>query len=164
MFFYKVTSEIHIKSINEKVWSLISTPKYLEEVHPFCKQNNILEIKDKKIKKDLLIYINGLEYVRIFKEWKNGIGYELLVGKEKGKKSRVKWLLSPSNKGTKLSISILPYVSDKIFFLFRPFIYFFIVRPGLKKYLFSVLHGIKWVAETDTPVKKNQFGKHPWFT
>ncbi|CAI8326585.1 MAG: Uncharacterised protein [Flavobacterium sp. SCGC AAA160-P02] len=162
--FYKVTSEVFIKSTSEKVWKLISTPKYLEKVHPFCKKNTILEIKDNKIKKDLLVYNNGLKYIRIFKNWKNEIGYDLLVGREKGKKSYVKWIINPNNEGAKLKISIIPYTSDKIYSIFRPFVFYFIIRPSLKKYLFSVLNGIKWVAENDTNVQKNQFGKHPWFT
>ena len=45
---------------------------------------------------------------------------------------------------------------------FLPF--FIFIKPSLTKYLKSVVGGLKWYAEEGLVVRKNQFGKHPWFS
>ena len=87
-----------------------------------------------------------------------------MIGKEKGKKSRVEWEIKALNEMTELKIKVTPYISAK----FNIKIYYFLLRiyilPKLRKYLNYVNLGIKFYLEEKTPVKNNQFGKHKYFS
>ena len=48
--------------------------------------------------------------------------------------------------------------------LFYLFPYLFIINPKLKSYLNSVLGGIDYYLNEKTPVPKNYFGSHRWFS
>lgn len=159
-----IESSILLKSSISDVWRVISKPGYLERVHPFCHKNTVLKKQGDKILKDKLIYINGLEYIREFQYWETNKGYDLIIGKELGKKSFVKWRLSEVHDKVKLSIQINPYRSQKISPLLYPLATLFFIKPQLKKYLSSVLKGVKWNVEMNEVVSKNQFGSHSWFS
>lgn len=159
-----IESSILIKSSIRDVWRVISKPGYLERVHPFCHKNTLLNKEGNKILKDKLIYINGLEYIREFQHWETDKGYDLMIGKELGKKSLVKWRLSKVHDNAKLSIQIIPYRSQKIPRLIYPLASLLLIKPQLKKYLGSVLKGVKWNVEMNQVVSKNQFGSHSWFS
>ena len=79
---YSIESKIKLKRSQKEVWELISTPGILESVHPFCKENKVLLWKENNEKKDLLVYLNGLEYYREFKKWDAPYGFELNIGKK----------------------------------------------------------------------------------
>ena len=83
-----VSYEIKINSSKEKLWDLISSPGHLNLFHPFCKKNKAINW-NKNGKKDILIYLNGLKYIREFYKWDEDYGYSLLIGKENGEKSKV---------------------------------------------------------------------------
>lgn len=159
-----IESSIVVKSSISDVWRVISKPGYLEMVHPFCYKNTVLKKKGDKILKDKLIYLNGLEYIREFQHWETNKGYSLTIGKELGKKSLVKWRLSKVHDNAKLSIQIIPYRSQKIPRLIYPLASLLLIKPQLKKYLGSVLKGVKWNVEMNQVVSKNQFGSHSWFS
>lgn len=76
-------------------------------------------------KKDELLYLNGMTYVREFYSWKPNEGFELYIGREKGKKSRVVWELKTAEKGCEIKISVLPYRSSKIAKLWYPLFIFY---------------------------------------
>ena len=159
-----IESSILVKSSIGDVRKVISEPGYLERVHPFCNKNTVLKKQGNKILKDKLIYLNGLEYIREFQHWEPNKGYNLIIGKELGKKSFVKWRLSEVQDKVKLSIQINPYRSQKISPLLYPLATLFFIKPQLKKYLSSVLKGVKWNVEMNEVVSKNQFGSHSWFS
>ena len=163
MAYYSVQSKIQINFAVDKVWNLISKPGSLNEVHPFCKENKPLLWEDNANKKDVLVYLNGLEYHREFLKWEEQKGYELMIGKKEGKKSRVIWELKAIGEKSFLKITVFPYRSKKIP---RP-LYFlahlFFVRPKLKSYLSSVLNGINWSLTHGKAVPRNHFGVHSWF-
>ena len=70
----------------------------------------------------------------------------------------------PSEKGCEIKISVFPYRTKKISKFLYPLVHFFIVRPKLKKYLKSVLKGLKFHLDNDVKIMKNQFGTHSWFS
>ena len=148
---------------NKIIWKLLSSPGHLELFHPFCKNNYPLRWEDQANKKDILIYLNGLEYHRNFKNWKELDFFELEIGKKNGKQSKVRWNTQDLGGKTILKITVFPYKSNKI----NKFFYFwferFYIGPMLKKYLNNVLKGIKLYLDTETPVTKKRFGSHPWF-
>ena len=161
---YSIESKIKLEQSQEKTWELISTPEILESVHPFCKENKVLFWKENHIKKDILIYLNGLEYYREFTQWDAPNGFKLNIGKKEGKKSRVIWEIKGLGAQSQLKIKVLPYRSSKIPKVFYFWVHYFYIKPKLKDYLNSVLKGIKWYSINKIKVKKNQFGTHPWFT
>ena len=158
-----VSYEIKINSSKEKLWDLISSPGHLNLFHPFCKKNKAINW-NKNEKKDILIYLNGLKYIREFYKWDEDYGYSLLIGKENGEKSKVEWKILSRNNKVFLNIKVFPYIfhnKNKLVYLFY---YYFFIKPMLKKYLSSVLRGINWYLKNKKPVPKNKFGKHSWFS
>ena len=108
--------------------------------------------------------MNGLIYFREIIKLNNNKGYTLLIGKKRGKKSKVVWEITSSEKHTYLSITVYPYLLNswpKIF-SFIPYLLF--IRPFLQKYLRSVIGGINWYLVNKNPVPRNHFGKHRWFS
>ena len=160
---FSTCSEILINSKVDKVWTLLSKTSHLELVHPFCKSHKKL-VWDDKSKIDQLTYINGLTYERNFYNFEKNKGFKLMIGKKKGKKSRVEWSLKPINDKTHLSIKVTPYISEKYHLITYNFLLIFYILPLLKKYLNSVTKGTKYYLEEGLSVKQNQFGKHKWFS
>jgi len=158
---FHVSEKIFLNQSNRVVWDTISLKNGLELFHPFCLKNK--EIRGDK-KSDELVYLNGLTYIREFTSWKSNQGFELNIGSKNGKKSKVQWQLQSSGMGCELKISVFPYKSSKISKFLYPFVNFFVIKPRLKKYLQSVLKGLKYFLDHKQKVKKNQFGDHPWFS
>lgn len=158
---FHVSEKIFLNQSNRVVWDTISLKNGLELFHPFCLKNK--EIRGDK-KSDELVYLNGLTYIREFTSWKPNQGFELNIGSKNGKKSKVQWQLQSSGMGCELKISVFPYKSSKISKFLYPLVNFFVIKPRLKKYLQSVLKGLKYFLDHKQKVKKNQFGEHPWFS
>ena len=157
---FKVSEKIILNQNPDIVWEIISSKNALELFHPYCLKNDAIDYK----KKDKLVYLNGLIYIREFSVWKPNKGFELSIGKKGGKKSKVIWEIKILDKGCEVTISVFPYSSSKISKYFYPIINIIIVKPKLRKYLLSVLKGLKFYLDTNIRVKKNQFGKHAWFS
>ena len=158
-----VSRKIKLKSNTDILWDLISSPENLNLVHPFCKSNKVIKW-DNNSHSDSLLYYNNRTYIRELFEWEEGKGYKLYIGEEGKKKSKVIWELEPREKGCEIKITVFPYRTNKISKLLYPLVHFFIVRTKLKKYLKSVLKGLKFHLDNEVKIKKNQFGTHSWFS
>ncbi len=161
---YSVSCSISLKSQSEDIWKTISCHGNLNFFHPFCQKNKVIEGDKNLIKKDILIYLNGVALEREFYHWDEMNGYELMIGKKNGKKSKVVWKISKTKNYTSLTISVYPYKTDKVNSLLYPFVFYFYIKPKLKSYLKSVLKGFKFYLYNNQKVLKNQFGKHSWFS
>ena len=161
---YIVSCSISLKNQSEDIWNAISSHGNLNFFHPFCYINKVIEGDKSSIKKDILIYLNGVVFEREFYQWDEMNGYELIIGKKNGKKSKVEWKISKTKNHTSLIINVFPYKTDKINSLFYPFVFYFYIKPKLKSYLNSVLKGLKFYLNNNQKVVKNQFGKHSWFS
>ena len=157
---FLISKKIFLNHNISDVWNTISSKNALELFHPFCLNNDVIVYE----KKDKLVYINGLVYIREFTVWKPNQGFELIIGRENGKKSKVIWELKEKDKGCIVKISIFPYRTNKFPVFFYPLVSFFLIRPKLKQYLKSVLEGLKYYLNHKVKVEKNQFGKHSWFS
>ena len=161
---YFVSYSTSLKNEKKDVWKAISSHGNLNFFHPFCKKNKVIEVDENSIKKDILIYLNGIVFEREFYQWEKMKGYKLMIGKKNAKKSKVIWEISENKDYTTLSIKVFPYKTDKINSLLYPFFFFFYIKPKLKSYLKSVLNGLKFYLFNNQTVVKNQFGKHSWFS
>ena len=161
---YMVSSSISLKNQREDIWKAISSHGNLNLFHPFCHTNKVIEGDKYSIKKDILIYLNGVVFEREFYQWDEMNGYELMIGKKNGKKSKVVWKISKTKNYTSLIINVFPYKTDKINTLLYPFVFYFYIKPKLKSYLKSVLKGLKFYLYNNQKVVKNQFGRHSWFS
>ena len=159
---FRVSKKLYFEENSDDVWEVISSKESLELFHPYCLKNKAISWGDVKV--DELVYLNGLVFIREFISWNSKKGFELNIGKKRGKKSRVKWEIISTNSGCIVSISVWPYRSSKVPRLFYPFINVFVVRPKLKKYLGAVLKGLNFYVTNNKVVKKNQFGRHSWFS
>jgi hypothetical protein len=94
-----------------------------------------------------------------------GVDTNLKLEKKNGRKSTVKWrLIEKSNSRSNLRITVLPNIYSNKNFIIYIIAYLFVIRPGISKYLKSVLNGYKWYLVNRTPVPRNHFGSHKWFS
>tara|TARA_B100000989_G_scaffold93889_1_gene68221 strand:- start:2218 stop:2733 length:516 start_codon:yes stop_codon:yes gene_type:complete len=152
---------IHCK--RSKLWKTISSESNLELFHPFCKTNNIIIWPGDK-SEDILVYLNGRTMRRKFIFWENNFGYDLFINQMGFESSLVSWRIKDENEGSRITISVWPYLFNKGNKVFNWFPFKFFVHPSLEKYLSSVLRGLKYYLENDKKIKKNQFGLHRWFS
>jgi len=167
-FKWMIRSSIIIDSTVDRVWEIISQPGNLNLCHPFCKEN-IVKKWSGKDSADTIIYFSGWKVERDFFEWKIEKGYKLMIGRRGGRKTEVQWEIKKSKEvgkvvRTLLSISLkIPYLQH-IPVIFRWIPHFLYLKPKMKKYLNSVVRGFNHYITTGEPVKRNQFGSHPWFS
>ena len=148
----------------DRLWHLISQAGNLNQCHPFCLENEVINW-DENSHADRLTYLNGLTYIRRFLSWKENEGYDLLIGKESGPQSYVVWEIIELDKNkSSLTITVYPYLLTRMnkILSFLPFILY--IRPKLKNYLKSVLNGFLYFSSNGTPVPRNHWGKHSWFS
>ena len=148
----------------ENLWQAISAPGNLIDNHPFCLENRPLKWGDDG-HSDILTYLNGRTYVRDFTEWSPHRGYSLVIGEENGPKSHVVWRLeSLSETRCSLTITVSPYLLSHWPrpLSLVPFVIY--IRPQLTKYLEAVLGGFGYNLQHSSPVPRNYFGAHRWFS
>ncbi|MCH8070288.1 MAG: hypothetical protein IID16_13640 [Candidatus Marinimicrobia bacterium] len=163
-FLKPVSKTIKIIASTSKVWKVISRAGNVELCHPFCESNPVEKWPGVE-SVDYVNYYNGLKYQRIFTDWIEGLGYDLLIGRKNGRKSKVVWRINKSDDAcSELKITIYPHKFSQYPKFLKPIIYSFYVQPMLSKYLSSVLKGFQWYITQTKPVKKNQFGPHKWFS
>mgnify|MGYP002843117707 FL=1 len=160
---FKTSNSMAYDCSVENLWEIVSSPNYLNNVHPFCKENSIIQW-DSDHHEDKIIYLNERTYIRRFVSWRNLEGYDLWIGDSNKNQSFVEWRLEKVGTGSKLTITVYPFLLSSWPKVFSFFPYFLYINIKLKSYLFSVLSGIKWYVKKKSPVPKNQFGRHSWFS
>ena len=147
----------------ENLWKVVSSPNYLNNVHPFCKENSIIKWNNDH-HEDKILYLNNKTYIRKFVSWRALKGYDLWIGDNNKDQSFVEWRLEKAGNRSKLTITVYPFLLSNWPRILSFLPYFLYINIKLKSYLFSVLSGIDWYIKENTPVPKNQFGKHSWFS
>ena len=161
---WPVAASRQIKAPAERVWAVISSPGNLAHCHPFCEDNPV-EKWPGKGSLDSVYYYSGWVYHRHFTEWIDGVGYDLEIGRKKGRKSQVSWRIQKINDfESTLTITVFPQGLQHLAVMIRWLPHFIYLRPMLKRYLISVVKGFEWYITTGEPVKRNQFGSHKWFS
>ena len=147
----------------ENLWEVVSSPNYLNNVHPFCEENSIITW-DNDHHEDKILYLNDKTYIRKFVSWRALKGYDLWIGDNNKDQSFVEWRLEKAGNRSKLTITVYPFLLSTWPRILSFLPYFLYINIKLKSYLFSVLSGIDWYIKEKTPVPKNQFGEHSWFS
>jgi hypothetical protein len=149
---------------SDVLWKLISTPGNLNDCHPFCESNELIQW-DEDGHVDRLVYLNGRTYIRQFLTWDEGGGYTLRIGEENGLQSFVQWEIDAvSENKSQLTITVYPYLLAGFPKIVSFLPYQFWIKPRMRRYLHSVVSGFEYVARTGEPVLRNHFGRHPWFS
>jgi hypothetical protein len=108
-----ISKSIIIKVHPQRVWDVISKPNNLELYHPFCESNPIEKWPGIK-SVDYINYYNGLKFQRVFTDWIDGKGYDLLIGRKNGRKSKLKWRINnPDESTSELKITTHPHDFNK---------------------------------------------------
>tara|TARA_Y100001954_G_scaffold171771_1_gene182624 strand:+ start:1509 stop:2006 length:498 start_codon:yes stop_codon:yes gene_type:complete len=148
----------------ERLWKAISEPGNLNDSHPFCESNEVISWEDGN-RSDRIIYLSGLNFVRRFKTWEEGVGYTLVIGEEGGPKSYVEWEITPLERDrSRLTISVYPHILAGLPRLLAFVPHAVWVKPRLESYLDSVVLGFRYRLERGGRVPRDHFGKHPWFS
>lgn len=162
-----ISYRANINASPDKLWEIISTPGNLNFCHPFCKENTVTKWGEIGAE-DAITYYNGHVLYRLFTEWNEGKGYELLIGHGTYATAKVLWTITDIKDGTsELSIDINVYSDIALKKYSKPLrviIREFYFLPNMSKYVKAVVKGFKFYIETGTPVKKNQFGYNRMFS
>lgn len=163
-FKWPIHSERVIAAPAQAVWDAISRPGNLELCHPFCARNPV-QVWPGPSAQDEVHYLSGWVYVRHFRAWMDGIGYDLEIGRRGGRASLVSWRIIPiDDHECVLRIAVCPYVLQNLPIVIRWIPHFLWLRPLLQKYLDSVTRGFEWYVIKREPVPRNAFGTHPWYS
>ena len=163
-FKWPITISKSIEASAQDVWKVISNPMNLEDCHPFCESNPV-EKWPGVGSIDTIYYYSGWVMQRKFTNWIDGVGYDLTIGRESGRKSFVSWRITEEQDNiSKLSITIYPHVLQNVPLAVRWLPHFAYIGPSMKKYLHSVVGGFDHFITTGKPVSRNQFGSHSWFS
>ena len=162
-FFRCISSRKVIKCSVKDLWAIISSPSNLEIFHPYCKKNNVI-IWNGNGSEDELEYLNGRKMKRKFVRWEEGIGYDLYINQIGKPKSFVSWKITKVKEASQIKITVYPYLFNKKYKMLMFFPFYIFIYPLLKSYLNSVVGGLEFYLNTKYPVKKNQFGRHIWFS
>ena len=160
---FKTSNSMTYDCSLENLWEIVSSPNYLNNIHPFCRENSTIRWNNDH-REDKIIYLNERIYIRRFVSWRNLEGYDLWIGENNEDQSFVEWRLEKVGTGSKLTITVYPFLLSSWPKVFSFLPYFLYINIKLKSYLFSVLSGIKWYVQKKTPVPNNQFGRHSWFS
>ena len=162
-FNWCITGTLETSISSSDLWRIISSPSNLELFHPFCDKNPTVNWPGLN-SVDIINYYSGLILERKFIKWVEGKGYDLFIGKKDGKQSFVSWRINKRFSGSKLSVSIYPYMFNKSNKAVNFLPFFLIIKPSLSNYINSVMKGLAYYIETKDKVKKNQFGSHKIFS
>ena len=160
----KISKSIDLNINRKKLWELITSPGHLNNCHPFCKKNDVI-CWEENYHEDMLTYLNGLIYKRVFQNWDLEKGYDLLIGEADGPQSYVIWRIKDTIENQcRLTITVYPYLLDKWprMLSFIPFVIW--IKPRLYRYLDSVLYGFDYFIRNNESVPRNFKGEHPWFS
>ena len=158
---FEVTVSVNISAHKRDTWQVISRPGNLEYCHPFCEKNSVIRWGDEN-SKDTIKYYNGICFTRLFVNWNENNGYNLLIKNGDETYAKVSWAVkSLGELNSELTICVSLF-SDIILGRYPNFIRKIICKmlllPKLNDYLKSVTNGFKYYLETGKKVRKNQFG------
>lgn len=163
-FRWPVSVERTIAAPATEVWKAISSPGNLGLCHPFCARNPVRTWPGAD-SQDEIHYLSGWVYERHFKRWIEGVGYDLEIGRAGGGRSSVSWRIRPiDDRRCALRITVCPHALQGLPAAIRWVPHLLRLGPLLRKYLDSVLRGFEWYVLRGTPVPRNAFGTHPWFS
>ena len=66
---FKTSNSMTYDCSVESLWEIVSSPNYLNNVHPFCKENPTIEWSNDH-HEDKIVYLNNRYYIRKFVSWK----------------------------------------------------------------------------------------------
>jgi len=147
-----------------RVWEVISSPGLMPLYHPFCKENRVHHWPGPG-SRDEIHYFSGWVLRRNIIDWIDGVGLDLEIGRSGGRTSMVSWRIADrGEQRSSLRITIYPHVLQHLPTVARWFPHVVTLRPQLTRYLVSVVKGLDWFITFEEPVRRNQFGAHPWFS
>jgi len=159
---FYVEKEISVPA--EKAWDIISMPGNLTLWHPFMEKHTA-ENWDGVGSKDHLTYYSGFKWHREVVKWIEGSGYDLKVSQNGKKENTAIWRITPiDDQRCKLRITGRVDFIKKLPFPIRWALLKFKMEPVFSQYLFQILEGFAYYAETDNQIKRDQFGPHPMFS
>ena len=174
-----INARVSIAASAVDVWSAISEPGNLLNIHPFCARNAV-ERWDGARSRDHVHYYSGVHYQREFLDWFDGVGYDLVLGPPEARTALVRWRIAepagPVHAGSvasaantespmcEFSIKVVALLRDDVPAAERDHYAEKMIRRPLPSYLDSVVRGTAHYAETGTPVTRNQFGTHPIYS
>jgi len=159
---FYVEKEVAVSA--EKAWEIISLPGGLIRWHPFMEKHTA-DSWDGVGSNDHLTYYSGFEFDREVVKWVEGKGYDLKVTENGKRENTAIWRIIPiDGQRCKLRITGRVEFIKKLPFPIRWVLLKFKMKPVFSQYLFQILEGFAYYAETGQQVSRDQFGPHPMFS
>ncbi len=145
----------------DKAWSIIALPGGLTLWHPFM-EIHTAERWDGVGSIDHLTYYSGFKFDREVVKWIEGVGYDLKVTENGKRENMALWrITSIDDQRCIIRITGQVIFIRKLPFAIRWALLKFKMKPVFGQYLYQILEGFAYFAETGKRVKRNQFGSHP---
>jgi len=154
----EICAQIHINCSKEKLWKVITAPGHLEKYHPFCayhkseRWNGVGCVDESKSNYGKIVRREVIE-------WNEGVGYTIKM-LNPNQNTTVRFEIGAVEEGVQFKVYLKTNAYRKNPRPFWIFLAPLMIVPSYKKYFHSLLNGIKYYAETDKKVSRNQFGHH----
>lgn len=160
--FFQIKSETTIRTTPGNIWKTLTRPQHLKYFNPYVKKHESENLTNIGYI-DSCVYYNGKELNRelISYEERKKIQFKIYFKQPKNNSSTTFEIIQ--KKKSKTTGFRLTIETDAYKNIPRPLwhiiAYFFLI-PSFKKYINSVVNGMKYHCETGKKVYKNQFGFH----
>ena len=159
-----IEAAVDIAASAGDVWEAISERGNLTNVHPFCETNEV-ERWPGPGSLDHVHYYGGVHYQRDVGDWREGLGYQMIVGPPSGKIATADWWIEATDeRACRFGIEVTSYVRSAMDPAKRERYEAEVIRGAIPPYLDSVVRGVAHYVETGDPVVRNQFGAHPIYS
>ena len=156
----RVARIIHVPAA--AIWKVISTPGQLPKYHAYCCENKVYKWPGVG-SRDGVLYHSGLYWERDFLCWREGIGYDLLIGPPARNSAWISWNIRPLGEAqSDFSLTVSPIMESHLLDTTKK-IFVQTYLASVKVYLDSLLRGMEHFVTTGQPVEARQFGTHPTF-
>ena len=161
---FQISNVIQIQASQKKIWEIITEPGHLKNFHPFCEKHKRVKWEGIGDRDAPQLYSGKITYRKIIK-WEKEKGFQIEMDNGDGNITYVEfYLVEVLGPSIRFGIDIKTDSYRKI----PRFMWNWFARkkliPSYEIYLYSILNGLKYFAETGIPVKRNQFGSHPKFS
>lgn len=143
------------------IWNVISKPGQLNKYHPYCRENKVYKWPGAG-SRDGVAYYSGLYMERDFLYWREGAGYDLLIGPPPRKSSWISWNILPLGEAqSELSIMVTPILESHLLESTKQSFVKAYFGRSIEVYLDNLLQGVDQFVMTRQAVEARQFGTHP---
>lgn len=150
-------------NISKKIlWQILISKNNMEKIHPFCMKHT-QDLWGCIGNKDVVQFYSGKQMFRELIEWNEGLNFKVKIDNNDSNLTYVNFIIEENSVENKVCQLVIEIETNSYRKVPRPIWRVFvlmILTPLYKKYLQSLLSGVKFYSEVGDSVVRNQFGHH----